>query len=303
MGVQIVALILGAFVVLGGREARQWWQTRPTRTTKRASDGAVDPAAEEAPQTATPIDSLADTAAGQVAPAVEPDWQRLLIALRPVRERGWEGPVGQPAEESWPMVLLMMFVGVALGFASVAGPWRFAMFVMYLALGVGAALTALGFADWQAGTFLPPGGRGAIVRAAASCLTSTALLLWIPRTTYRALSAESMRNELLQASVAKRPRALADQFHGPGIALAVALTVAVVIIVSLLLFVVVEMTSLRAMVKVGTGGRRRSTLWWAQFYRDRQPPLWGRYIVLTFVGFVLGAGVLLRVWDSTLGSP
>ena len=302
MGVQIVALVLGAVVVLGGREARQWWQTRSTRTHNVAADGAVD-ASAEAMETAATIDGFVDTEAMPAAPVVEPDWQRLLIALRPVRERGWEGPVGQPAEESWPMVLLMMFLGVALGFASVAGPWRFAMFVMYLVLGVGAALTALGFADWQAGTFLPPGSRGAILRAAASCLTSTALLLWIPRTTYRALSAESMRDELLQVSVSKRPRALADQFHGPGIALAAALTFAVVIVVSLLLFIVVEMTSLRAMVKVGAGGRRRSTLWWAQFYRDRQPPLWGRYIVLTVVGFVLGAGVLLRLWDSTLGSP
>ena len=201
------------------------------------------------------------------------------------------------------MVLLMMFVGTALGFASVAGPWRFAMFVMYLALGVGASLTALGIADWQAGRFLPPGSSGSIIRAAVSCLTSASLLLWIPSTTYRGLSAESMRDELLKVSAAKRPRALADQFHGPGIALAAVLTLAVVIVVSLLLFIVVEMSSMRAMATVGEGGRRRSTLWWAQFYRDYQPPLWGRYIVLTVIGFMLGAGVLLRIWDSTLGSP
>ena len=94
MGTQIVALLLGALVVLGGREARQWWQTRPTRQSAVAS---------------AEVDGFADVGAETVAPVVEPDWQRLLAALRPVRERGWEGPVGQPAEESWPMVLLMMF--------------------------------------------------------------------------------------------------------------------------------------------------------------------------------------------------
>jgi hypothetical protein len=298
VGVQIVALLVGTVLVLGGREARQWWQTRATRSNPvDAGDStAATPMAAEHGE-------LVDPAAEAAAPATEPDWQRLLIALRPVRERGWEGPVGQPAEESWPMVLLMILLGIALGFASVASPWRFATFVLYLVLGLGAALTALGFADWQAGTFLPPGNRGAILRATASCLTCSVLLLWIPRTTYRGLSAESMRDALQQVSVTKWPRTLADQFHGPGIALAVTLAFAVTILVSLLLFIVVEMTSLRAMIKVGAGGRRPSTLWWAQFYRDRQPPLWGRYIVLTAVGFALASGALLRLWDSTLGKP
>jgi hypothetical protein len=201
------------------------------------------------------------------------------------------------------MVLLMMFCGVMLGLAFVAGPWRWAVFVLYFLLGVAAALTALGLSDWQTRVMLPPGGRGTLIRGAAACVTTVVILLWAPHTTYRGLTVRSIRDELLTTSITKRPRALADQFHGPGIALTGTIVLAVLISASLLLMTIVEVSSTRAITAVGRGSRRRSTLWWAQFYRDRQPPMWGRYVVLTVLGFSLSAGVLLRLWNSTVGKP
>jgi hypothetical protein len=201
------------------------------------------------------------------------------------------------------MVLLVVFVGTMAGLAFVAGPWRWATFLLYFLLGLGSALTALGLADWQSRVFLPPGGRSTLVRGVLACLSTAALMLWAPHTTYRGLEVASTRDALLAVPLKERPRELADQFHGPGLALAGTIAFAGLLMVSLLLLVIVEVSSTRAMTAVGRGSRRRSTLWWAQFYRDRQPPLWGRYLVLTVLGFALSAGVLLRLWDSTLGKP
>ena len=304
MGTQFVALLVGAVLVLGVREARRWWQA------KREADAAVAAGDHEG---AGEEQALADSGGGAGGPApaapavpvepVEPDWQRLLIALRPIRDRGWEGPIGQPAEESWPMVLLMVFCGLMLGLAFVAGPWSWAVFVLYFLLGIAAALTALGLSDWQARVMLPPGGRGTLIRGAAACITTLGILLWAPHTSHQGLTVRSIRTELLAVSITKRPRQLADQFHGPGLALSGTMVLAVLVGASLLIMTIVEVSSTRAITAVGRGSRRRSTLWWAQFYRDRQPPLWGRYVVLTVLGFSLSAGVLLRLWSSTLGKP
>jgi hypothetical protein len=296
VGIQFVALLLGAGIVVAFSEIQRRARSRPA-ATRTVGDATAD--GEDGAETA----EAAETTEPEVQPRTEPDWQRILAALRPVRERGWESPVGQPAEESWPLVLLTIFVGLVLGFAWLAGPWRIATFVIYLLLGIGTALTALSLVDWQRGEFLPPGGGQVIVRSALGCVASLVILAWLPNTTYRGLSAESMRAELIELSVGARPRALADEFAGPGIALVVSLAFATLAMVAVLLLAIVETASMRAMAAVGAGSRRRGTLWAAQFYRDRQPPLWGRLLVLVVLGFVLGAGVVLRLWDSTLGSP